>query len=92
MSDQQQMWRAMKAQAALLLARLRRHEAHVSPRDCFENRFCVSRIVLLSLEVRLDVQAASSGPRDRASEITYCREADGEEPHCYLHRRHELRS
>src|SRR5215468_12294534 len=55
----------MEAQAALLLVRLGRHEAHVSPGDGFANRFCVSRIVLLSFDIRLDV-----GGRHQADHVT----------------------
>ena len=54
LSDQK-MARAMKHQAALLLDRLDRHEAHVGPRDRFANRLRVSRIILLSLDIRLHV-------------------------------------
>jgi hypothetical protein len=61
----EQMSRAMEAQAALLLGRLGRHEAHVSPGDGFANRFCVSRIILLSLDIRLDV-----GGRHQAHRVT----------------------
>jgi hypothetical protein len=49
----EQMSRAMEAQAALLLGRLGRHEAHVPPGDGLANRFCVSRIVLLSFDIGL---------------------------------------
>src|SRR5258706_11575782 len=41
---------AMKHQTALLLGRLGRHKAHVSPGDGFANRFRVSRIVLMSFD------------------------------------------
>jgi hypothetical protein len=45
-----QMACAMKRQAALLFRGLGRHEAHVSPRDGFANRFRVSSIVLMPFE------------------------------------------
>jgi len=51
----EQMSSAMEGLAVLLLGRLGRHEAHVSPGDGFANRFCVSRIVLLSFDIRLDI-------------------------------------
>jgi hypothetical protein len=51
----EQMSCAMECQTALLLGRLSRHEAHVWPGDRFANCFRVSRIVLLSFDVRLDV-------------------------------------
>src|SRR5215475_10233691 len=51
----EQMPRAMKCQTALLLGGLGRHKPHVWPRYGFANRFRVSRIVLVSFDVRLDV-------------------------------------
>src|SRR5215468_7646847 len=51
----EQMSSAMESQATLLLGRLGRHESHVLPGDGFANRFRVSRIVLVSFDVRLDV-------------------------------------
>src|SRR5499427_6504079 len=51
----EQMARAMKRQTALLLGGLGRHKPHVWPRYGFANRFRVSRIVLMSFDVRLDV-------------------------------------
>jgi hypothetical protein len=61
----EQMSSAMEAQATLLLGRLGGHKAHVSPGDGFANRFRVSRIVLLSFDVRLDV-----GGRHQADRVT----------------------
>jgi hypothetical protein len=61
---------AMQAQAARLFGRLSRHEAHGWLGDSLANRFCVSSIVLLSFDIRLDIGgAASSGRRDRAREV-----------------------
>src|SRR5918994_4926402 len=51
----QQMARAMEHQAALLLGRLGRHEPHGCPGDRFADRFGISGVVLLSLDVRLHV-------------------------------------
>src|SRR5215467_691483 len=51
----EQMACAMKHQAALLFGGFGRHKAHVSPGDGFANRFRISRIVLMSFDVRLDV-------------------------------------
>src|SRR5271157_565820 len=45
----------MKRQTALLLWRLGWHEPHVRPGDGFANRFRVSRVVLLSLDIGLHV-------------------------------------
>jgi len=46
---------AMKRQTALLFSGLARYEAHVSRGDGFANRFRISRIALMSFDVRLDV-------------------------------------
>jgi hypothetical protein len=63
----EQMPRAMKCQTALLLGGLGRHKPHVWPRYGFANRFRVSRIVLVSFDVRLDVGPVASAVRcDRA--------------------------
>ncbi len=51
----EQMPCAVECQTALLLGGLGRHKPHVWPRDGFADRFCVSRIVLMSLDVRFDV-------------------------------------
>jgi hypothetical protein len=61
----EQMSCAVKAQAALLLGCLGRHEAHVWPSDGFANRFCVSRIILLSFDIGLDI-----GRRHQAHRVT----------------------
>src|SRR5215470_3827845 len=65
----EQMSCAMKRQAALLFRGLGRHEAHVSPGDGFANRFRVSRIVLMSFDVRLDVGGGIRRRCDRALEV-----------------------
>jgi hypothetical protein len=49
----QKMARAMKHQAALLLDRLDRHKPHVGLGDRFANRLRIGRVILLSLDVRL---------------------------------------
>jgi hypothetical protein len=41
---------AVKHQTALLLRCLGWHKPHVGPGDCFANRLCVSRVILLPLE------------------------------------------
>jgi hypothetical protein len=46
----EQMARSVEQQAALLLRSLGGHEPHVGPGDCFANRLCVSRVILLPLE------------------------------------------
>src|SRR5471032_1787029 len=46
---------AMKHQAALLLRRLRRYEAHVGSGDRLTDSLCVSHVVLLPLYIRLHV-------------------------------------
>jgi len=51
----EQVTRAVKHQAALLLRRLGRDKPHVGPGDRFANRLCVSRIVLLPFDVGLYV-------------------------------------
>ena len=51
----EQMARAVKHQAALLLRRLGWHEPHVGSGDGFANRLSVSHVVLLTLDVRLHV-------------------------------------
>src|ERR1700736_1652012 len=51
----EQVARAMKHQATLLLWRLGGHEPHVGSGDRLANRFCVSCIVLLALDVGLHV-------------------------------------
>ena len=48
--------RAMEHEAALLLGRLGLHEAHIWSRDCFADRFGISGIILLALEVRLHIR------------------------------------
>src|SRR5947209_11955354 len=52
----QQMTRAMKHQAALLLRRLGWHEPHIGSGDSFTNRLSVGHIVLLPLDVRLHIR------------------------------------
>src|SRR5215470_12890292 len=61
----EQMPCAVERQTALLLGGLGRHKPHVWPRDGFADRFCVSRIVLMSYDVRLDV-----GRRHQAYGVT----------------------
>jgi len=61
----EQMTCAMKRQAALLFGCLGPHEAHVSPGDGLANRLRVSRIVLMSFDVRLDI-----GRRHQAYGVT----------------------
>src|SRR5258708_11782642 len=51
----EQMPCAVECQTALLLGGLCGHKPHVWPRDGFANRFRVSRIILMSFDVRLDV-------------------------------------
>jgi hypothetical protein len=51
----QEMALAMKHQAALLLDRLDRNEAHIRPPDCFADRLRVGRVILLSLDIGLHV-------------------------------------
>src|SRR5512139_2034554 len=51
----EQMARTMEHQATLLLHRLGLDELHIGPGDGLADRLCVSRIVLLSLNVWLDV-------------------------------------
>jgi hypothetical protein len=51
----EQMPCAMKHHAALLLGRLGRHEPHVRPGDRLANRFRVSSIVLLPLDLGLHI-------------------------------------
>ena len=51
----EQMARAMKHQAALLLRGLGLDEPHVGSRDSLADRLCVGRIVLLSLDIRLHI-------------------------------------
>ena len=50
-----QMTRSMKHHAALLLGSLGRHEPHIGSGDCLANGLCVSRIILLPLDVGLHV-------------------------------------
>ena len=52
----EEMARAMEHQAALLLGRFRLDEPHAWPRNRFADGLGVSRIVLLSLDVRLHVR------------------------------------
>jgi hypothetical protein len=46
---------AVQHQAALLLGSLGWYETHVGPGDCLANGLCVSRVILLSLDVGLNV-------------------------------------
>src|SRR4029077_17099341 len=57
--------RAMKRQTALLLRRLGRHKPHVWPPYRFTNRFCVSCVVLMPFDIRLDI-----GRRHQAHGVT----------------------
>src|SRR6478735_5397298 len=49
------MARAVQHQAALLLGSLGWHEPHVGPGDCLANSLCVSRVILLPLDVGLHI-------------------------------------
>src|SRR6476469_1675538 len=51
----EQMARAVQHQAALLLGSLGWHEPHVGPGDCLANGLCVSRVILLPLDVGLHI-------------------------------------
>jgi hypothetical protein len=51
----QQMARAMKHQAALLLDRLDRNKPHARSRDRFADRLCIDRVILLSLDIGLRI-------------------------------------
>src|SRR5271169_6395165 len=51
----EQMTRAVQHQAALLLGSLGRHEPHVGSGDRLANGLCVSRVILLPLDVGLHI-------------------------------------
>jgi hypothetical protein len=51
----EQVARSMEQQTALLLRSLGGHEPHVGLGDCLANGLCVSRIVLLPLDVGLHI-------------------------------------
>src|SRR5258706_13812364 len=63
----EQMAGAVEHQAALLLGGLGRYKPHVGPGDCLANGLCVSRIVLLPLDVGLHI-----GRRDQPHGVTQC--------------------
>src|SRR6476659_5198496 len=65
----EQMARAVQHQTALLLGSLGRHEPHVSPGDCLANGLCVSRVILLPLDVGLHI-----GRRYQPHLVTQCLE------------------
>src|SRR6202162_2817208 len=65
----EQMARPVQHQAALLLGGLGRYKPHVGPGDCLANGLCVSRIVLLPLDVGLHI-----GRRHQPHGVTQCLE------------------
>src|ERR1035437_7197437 len=63
------MARAVQHQAALLLGSLGWHKPHVGPGDCLANGLCVSRVILLPLDVGLHI-----GRRHQPHGVTQCLE------------------
>src|ERR1700694_50896 len=63
----EQMAGAVEHQAALLLGGLGWYKPHVSPGDCLANGLCVSRIILLPLDVGLHI-----GRRYQPHGVTQC--------------------
>ena len=61
------MARAMEHQSALLLRCFGWHKPHIGPGDRLADGLCVSRIVLLPLDVRLDV-----GRRHQPHSVAEC--------------------
>jgi hypothetical protein len=65
----EQMADAVQHQTALLLGGLGRHEPHIGPGDRLANGLCVSRVILLPLDVRLHI-----GRRHQPHGMTQCLE------------------
>src|SRR5258706_1784118 len=63
----EQVARAVQHQATLLLGSLGWHEPHVGPGDCLANGLCVSRVILLPLDVGLHI-----GRRHQPHGVTQC--------------------
>src|SRR5690242_4949049 len=74
--------RTMKHQAALLLRRLGLDKSHISSGDGLADCLSVGGIVLLPLDVRLDVAAASGGPYAQAPAIAGTSDAMWRRPLC----------
>src|SRR5664279_1299685 len=68
----EQMARAVKHQAALLLRRLGRYETHVGSGDCLADSLCVSHVVLLPFNIRFDVSRRHQ-PNGMAERLKFAR-------------------